>query len=252
MPSDRSRIPGLTASHTPAAVQSRLSGSSGSYLRDFVYGAVDGTVTTFAVVAGAAGAGLTATIVIILGVANLIADGFSMAVSNYLGSRADRQFEQRARREESEHVELIPEGELEELRQILQAKGLQGERLDRAVDAISADPTLWVDIVLRDGMGISIDSRNPVKAAGATFVAFLVAGSLPLSPFVVQAFAPGPERVFLWSSLMTGTAFFVIGSLKEKMVGASPWRGGIETLLLGGAAATLAFLAGDLLEGLLR
>lgn len=98
------RGPKLTAlkeDHSPRAVSARLSGAPAvSYLRDFIYGAVDGAVTTFAVVAGVAGARLDETVVIILGSANLLADGFSMAVSNFLGSRAERQQRERALRDE--------------------------------------------------------------------------------------------------------------------------------------------------------
>jgi VIT1/CCC1 family predicted Fe2+/Mn2+ transporter len=228
----------------------RLRRPRGSYLRDFVYGAVDGTVTTFAVVAGAAGAGLASTIVIILGTANLIADGFSMAVSNYLGSRADIQMETRARQEEDDHIEIAPKAERQELRQLMEAKGLEGIHLDRAVEAIAGNRKLWIDTIVHGGLGAS-DPRKPLNAAGATFAAFMVAGALPLSPFVIQALAGGGRGAFLWSTVMTGVAFFLIGSLKGRFVEASPWRGGFETMLLGGVAAALAYLAGDVLEGLL-
>ncbi len=100
--------------HTPKAVRERLSRPPiQSHLSDFIYGGIDGTVTTFAVVAGVAGAQLSPAIVIVLGVANLIADGFSVAVSNFLATRAEIQERELARRQEEEEVRSIPEGERE-------------------------------------------------------------------------------------------------------------------------------------------
>ena len=89
----------VMAAHTPEAVRERLlAAPRHSYLRDFVYGSVDGAVTTFAIVSGVAGAGLPGRVVIILGLANVAADGFSMAASNFLGTRAERQLLEQARR----------------------------------------------------------------------------------------------------------------------------------------------------------
>ena len=94
--------------HTPAGVRARLSSPPRpSYLRDFVYGAIDGAVTTFAIVAGVVGAGLSDSVIVILGFANLFADGFSMAASNFLGTRAEQQRRQRARAEEERQIELF-------------------------------------------------------------------------------------------------------------------------------------------------
>ena len=95
----------------------------GGYLRDFVYGANDGIITTFAVVAGVAGANLSASVVLILGFANLLADGFSMAMSNYLGEKSNRDFVATERGREEWEVERLPEEEREEIRKIYRAKG---------------------------------------------------------------------------------------------------------------------------------
>ena len=106
----------LHAMHTPDRVSERLeAGIPQSYLKDLVYGGIDGTITTFAVVSGVVGANLDTGIVVILGLANLLADGFSMAVSNFLGTRAERQFLHKMRLEEQEEIRLIPEGEREEI-----------------------------------------------------------------------------------------------------------------------------------------
>ena len=103
-------------SHTPEAVAKRLNDPlKHNYLRDFIYGSVDGSVTTFAIVAGVAGAGLSSGIVLILGLANLIADAFSMAAGNYLGIKAEEDIKKALIEEEKSHIEIYPEGEKEEI-----------------------------------------------------------------------------------------------------------------------------------------
>jgi VIT1/CCC1 family predicted Fe2+/Mn2+ transporter len=240
----------LREEHTPLAVRKRVrSRPSPSYLHDFIYGAVDGTVTTFAVVAGVAGANLDETVVIILGGANLIADGFSMAVSNFLGSRAERQQRERARREEERHIRLVPEGEREEIRQIFAAKGFEGQDLERVVEVITSDRELWTDTMMSEELGYGSTEPNEFRAALATLVAFLTVGFLPLVVFVYDLAAPGNvDNAFAWSAVMTGIAFFAVGAMKSRFVDQTWWRSALETLTVGGLAAALAYAAGAFLQ----
>lgn len=242
--------PSLASDHTPQAVEARLERRPEvSYLRDFIYGAIDGAVTTFAVVAGVQGANLDETVVIILGGANLLADGFSMAASNFLGSRAERQQRERARREEQRHIRLVPEGEREEIRHIFAAKGFSGEDLDRVVEVITSDEELWTDTMMSEELGFAASVPNEFRAALATLVAFLTIGFLPLLIFVYDLAAPvSVADPFIWSAVMTGVAFFIVGGLKSRFVDQTWWRSGFETLAIGGVAATLAYFAGALLE----
>ncbi|MCB9799147.1 MAG: VIT1/CCC1 transporter family protein [Candidatus Omnitrophica bacterium] len=239
-------------SHEEDAIIRRLqSGVSHSYLKDFIYGAIDGAVTTFAVVSGVAGAGLSTSIVIIMGVANLIADGFSMAVSNYLGTRAEGQTHQKLREIEEHHVDTIPEGEREEVRQIFRMKGFEGDTLEKIVEVITSDKDRWVDVMLAEEYGISFNQPSPTKAALATFSAFVLVGMVPLVAFLYQwisghsGFDP-----FLLSAVMTGVAFFMVGAAKGRFLHQRWFVAGLETLLVGGAASALAYGIGLLLHSL--
>jgi hypothetical protein len=134
----------LSADHTPEAIARRVAAATQhSYLGDGVLGAIDGTVTTFAIVAAAAGAGFSGAVALVFGFANVLADGFSMAVSNYLRSKSDRQVVERARAMEEHHIETIPEGEREEIRHVFAAKGFEGKILDEIVEVIPGSPRSW-------------------------------------------------------------------------------------------------------------
>lgn len=235
--------------HTPEAVRRRLSAPPRiSYLRDFIYGAIDGAVTTFAVVAGVEGADLSAAVVLILGAANLIADGFSMAVSNFLGTRAERQRREQTRDEELRQIREFPEGEREEIRQIFRAKGFDGDDLERIVEVITADEELWLDTMMSEEHGLSETYPDELRAAASTFVAFVAVGAIPLLTFAYDLLIGEVADPFLWSAVLTGVAFFVVGALKAPFVGRSWVRSGLETLAIGGLAATLAYFTGVLLQ----
>lgn len=240
----------LEAEHTPAAIQQRLGAATQhSYLGDFVFGAIDGTVTTFAVVSGAAGAGLSSGVAIVLGMANLLADGFSMAVGNYLSTKTTQHVVERIRQVEDEHIERIPHGEREEIRQIFAAKGFEGQLLDDVVEVITNDRRQWVDTMITEEFGMQLETPDPIKAGGATFIAFVIVGFVPLVPFIFLQAMTRPQ-MFAVSALGTAVAFFLIGLLKGHVVHRPVLKSGLETLLVGGLAAVVAYVVGFLLQGL--
>lgn len=229
--------------HTPEAIRARLANAPRtSYLRDWVYGGIDGSVTTFAVVTGVSGAELPVRIIVILGIANLLADGFSMAASNYLGTRTERQEEDALRAREERHIASDAAGEREEVRQIFAAKGFAGDDLERAVAIVTADRTRWIDFMLTEEYGLGRATRSPLAAALATFSAFTICGLVPLLPFLLRI-----PQAFTISVVMTGVAFFLVGSARTRWLLLPWWRAGLETLTIGAIAAALAYAAGAII-----
>ena len=233
--------------HSSAAIEKRLAaGPQQNYLRDWIYGGIDGAVTTLAVVTGVVGAQLSPWIILVMGFANLVADGFSMAASNFLGTKAEHDDLKRIEAIENRHIDLAPEGEREEVRQIFLNKGFTGDDLTRIVELVTADRTRWVRTMLTEEYGLPREVRSPWIAAVTTFSAFLACGLVPLLPYVF-----GLNHALTVSVIMTGAVFFTIGSVKSRWSTASWLRSGFSTLAVGAIAAGLAYATGVLLNSLL-
>lgn len=235
----------LEHGHGPAEIAARLDAQTGSgRLRDAIFGGIDGTVTTFAIVAGVQGAGLSSGIIVALGLANVLADGFSMSAGNYAGTKAVADDRRRLWQVEERHIRENPTGEREELRQILARKGLQGDVLEAATDMISRDKKQWISLMMAEEYGLPPVDERPIRAALVIFAAFVVAGMFPILPFMVGLADP-----FSWSIGISGLTFFAIGAIKSRWSLAPWWRSGAETLLIGGVAAALAFAVGRMFHG---
>ena len=226
--------------HTLEEIKSRLSKPlRQNHLGDFVYGGIDGTVTTFAIVAGVEGAGFSSKVVLALGIANILADGFSMAASNYSGTKAEQDNIARLREIEHRHITEEPEGELLEVREILSMKGFEGEDLEKTAEAITNHKDTWINYMLAEEYGVSTADKNPLHSGLVTFLAFFVCGLVPLVPFLVPA-----DNPFLYSTFAALTTFFIIGTMKSRWSIQQWWRSGLETLVIGGVAAGIAYYAG--------
>ena len=154
--------------HSTQAIRDRLEqGNEASYLRDWIYGGIDGAVTTFAIVSSVIGADLSTKIILILGAANIFADGFSMAASNYTGTKAENEEFDRIRAYEERQIDRNREGEVREIREIYRAKGFDGNDLDRAVEIITSDRKLWVDTMMTEEYGLRCVSIMRVDTAPA-------------------------------------------------------------------------------------
>lgn len=237
--------------HEQKAHQEPHNKGSGQYIGSAVYGGLDGIITTFAVVAGVAGADLMAGVVLILGFANLFADGISMAVGDFLSTQAEKQYNTAEKDRERWEVDVYPEGEKNELVEIYTQKGYEEADARQMVDIIAKNKEAWVDIMMKEELEILEDESSPLRNAGVTFLSFCLFGFIPLLAFTVAQLYEGLQgSTFLIASIMTGVALFSLGALKVRVTGQNWIRAGAEMLLVGGVAAVAAYAIGVLLEGL--
>ena len=230
----------LIREHHPEMIRKRLSqGGKRQNISDAVLGGIDGCITTFAVVSGSVGAGFPSSVAVILGFANLFADGFSMAISNYESSKAEQEFIEGIEQSEKRHIDEIPEGEREEVRQIFRAKGFNEELLEKVVETITSDKRIWLEVMLAEEHGLSKTIPKPSISAGVTFLAFVSVGAVPLMPYILSSLEMNQQ--FSISAFLAGTMFFLIGMLKSYALAKPVFLSGVRTLLTGGTAAALAY-----------
>ncbi|PIR93585.1 hypothetical protein COT97_05865 [Candidatus Falkowbacteria bacterium CG10_big_fil_rev_8_21_14_0_10_39_11] len=223
----------------------------GQYIKSLIYGGLDGIITTFAIVAGVAGASLSFGIVLILGFANLIADGISMAVGDYLSSKAENEYKRSERKREEWEVDNHPDGEKLELVELYQDKGIAKPDAEAIVNSISKYKEAWLDIMMVEELQLIEDDGSPVKNAFVTFFSFQIFGFIPLIAYVFSRFIPLFEQsTFIIAALLTAITLFILGALKVKLTDKNWFKAGLETLVVGGLAAGAAYGVGVLLAGL--
>jgi VIT1/CCC1 family predicted Fe2+/Mn2+ transporter len=213
---------------------------------DFIYGSIDGAVTTFAIVAGVVGASLSPGIILILGFANLFADGFSMAAANYQASKARNEFIEMKRKQEEWEIENLEDQEKEEIREIYSKKGFKDELLEEVVRIITSRRKVWIDTMMKEELGLIEDDKRPLDSSISTFVGFNLIGLIPLIPFMIfiaMGMDPNSEA-FVYSIIFVVSAFFLVGTIKGKIVKKSKIKSGLYTLIIGGVAALVAYLIG--------
>ncbi|PIQ76638.1 GMP synthase [Candidatus Peregrinibacteria bacterium CG_4_9_14_3_um_filter_49_12] len=220
----------------------------GPFIHDIVYGGNDGIVTTFAVVAGTVGAGMPRYVVIILGLANLFADASSMATGAYLSLKSELDQYKRLRKEEQEEIQEDPELEREEIREYLTQKGLKGEKLTAALDAITSSEDLWVDLMMHSEHGMTEESSaRPVLHGVMTFCSFVLFGSIPLIPYI---FTVNPDIRFRVAIVSTFVSLFILGLTRSAVTRERLIRGPLEIVSVGAIGAFIAYFVGVLLKSI--
>lgn len=214
------------------------------FVKAAVYGANDGIVTTFAVVAGVAGAQLSTSVILILGFANLLADGLSMGIGDFLGERSEHKYLRYQYMIQEWEVQNIPEEERKELRDFFHERGVTKLDSKELADIIQKYPKLWTELGFIEELGEYPELDKALWKSGAvTFLGFVAAGVLPLVPYILEEMNLvnfGPNR-FLLSAVATGSALFIVGALKTIVTKGKWWLNGMEILFVGSLAAIAAY-----------
>lgn len=230
------------------------SSSASEYVKSVVFGGMDGIMTTFAIIAAAAGSNGTFATVLVFGLSNVLADGFAMGFGEYVSGEAERENAAAERMREEWEVENSLDLEIEEMIQIYMGKGLSREDSTIIVDIISKDPKMFVEFMMVDELGllVDIDDRTgPMKQGFVMFVSFVLFGLLPLLAYC-SGRGQGVDVVFFTSCLLTLFSLVVLGALKGYLVGVSMLWSAAMMATNGAVSGIVSFVIGSIVENLLQ
>lgn len=221
----------------------------GKYIGDLVYGANDGLITTFAVIAGTTGANFPPIVTIVLSFANMLADGLSIGVSDFLGIKSEKYYADSIKAKERWEIKHDKPHALAEIRDVFEKRGFKGEDLNHAVDIVSSNKRAWLETMLRDEDGVIDDPRDdPKKHAFATFCAFVTIGFIP----VITYLTPTSIDRFLISAIIGAITLFIVGALRTYVTSVSWLRGGLEMLIVGSITGGVAYSVGLIAQNLVK
>ncbi len=215
-------------------------------VRDIVIGMSDGLTVPFALAAGLSGAVNSTALVVTAGLAEIAAGSIAMGLGGYLAARTDMEHYSAERQREFDEIDRLPERETEEVAAIFRGYGLPDETIQPVVAALSSQRERWVDFMMRFELGL--EAPNPARARTSALtiaLAYIAGGFIPLAPYIL---ASDVNSALPISVIVTLLALFIFGFVKGRFTGISPWRGGAQTILVGGLAAAAAFALARLLS----
>jgi VIT1/CCC1 family predicted Fe2+/Mn2+ transporter len=219
--------------------------TSSNFVRDVVIGMSDGLTVPFALAAGLSGAISNTRFIVIGGLAEIAAGSIAMGLGGYLAARGDAEHYEQERAREYQEIEEIPEEEKAEVARVFQNYGLRAEESTPVVEALSRRPDAWVDFMMRFELGLEEpDPKRAVTSAGTIAASYVAGGLIPLSPYIVFANA---SRGLIFSAVVTLAALGVFGYIKGRFTGARAFRSAVQTMLIGGIAAGVAFALAKLI-----
>lgn len=219
-----------------------------AYLKEIVYGGNDGIVTTFAVVAGFTGAASSSVMpysfltVLLFGFANLLGDGASMGLGNFLSLRSEQDVYKSHETKELSEIRNNPRAEQEETIAILQENGFTSQQAEKITDIYKTNETYWLSFMMNHELQLpNPKGEKPIYTGIATFTAFIVFGIIPILPYVLLQKITG---VFVYSLVATFGALLLLGVLRWKVTTESIFRSVGEILLIGSISSAIAFAVG--------
>jgi VIT1/CCC1 family predicted Fe2+/Mn2+ transporter len=221
--------------------------TSTEMVRDIVIGMSDGLTVPFALAAGLTGVVAASHVIITAGLAEVAAGSIAMGLGGFLAARGDAEHYASERKREQHEVQALPDREAQEVAEVFQAYGLTADESAPLVAALQKRPEAYVDFMMRFELGLEEpDPKRALTSALTMSGAYIAGGLVPLSPYFLLSSA---HVALLWSAVVTLVALAVFGYFKAKVTGAPPIWGALQTVLIGGLAATAAFLIARLFSG---
>src|SRR3954447_16412650 len=228
------------AQHTPHLPHAETHFEASESVRDVVIGMADGLTVPFALAAGLSGTVSNTTIIVVAGIAEIAAGSIAMGLGGYLAARTDRDhYLSEVDRETRETVEL-PDKEREEVAEVFRGYGMSDQDIAPVVEAIASDQKRWVDFMMRFELGLEEpDPKRARNSALTIAVSYILGGLVPLAPYFVLR---SVHSALVGSVVVTLLALLVFGYVKGRFTTAKPLRSAWQTVVVGGLAATAAFV----------
>lgn len=220
---------------------------SGGFLRNVVYGFNDGLTANFGLVAGVIGAAVEPHIVMISGIAGMIADALSMGSSGYLAAKSEQEVYAHEIAMEREEIKMMPEIEQEEMALIYEAKGIEPARAREMAAELMRDPERALEEQVRDELKIGEPHTTPLREGWITGSATAVGAFIPVAPFLVL-----DQRIAIWTSFgLAMLSHFAVGAARSVFTGRGIVRSGLDMFVVGIGVAAVGYFVGDLVAKLL-
>lgn len=216
-------------------------------VRDLVIGLADGLTVPFALAAGLAGAVSGTGIIVVAGLAEIVAGAIAMGLGGYLAARTDIEHYQSEYHREWRETHELPNEERAEVGAILRQHGLSGETLEAVISSIAEDRERWVDFMMRFELGL--ERPDPSRAPRSALTiggAYIIGGLIPLIPYML---VPAVGTALRVSVAVTLIALFLFGAVKGRLTSVAWLKAGVQTAIIGGIAAAAAFAIARLIAG---